>query len=632
MDSKSQRGQALSEFVILLTIIMGLCAGMIYVSRLLTLQYWTRQEARMTAFRYTWPARLGGVSPFMDMNSTRFGKPKVVRTSWYSRSVKRDYDLRFDMARNDQRQTMPTADPGIMLASNDSFVSKIKNVLTSPISMVDQAWALSQRFSAAESWENEERKVSRLEKSLHEILAETEFGKRFCAAMVRTLSKHGINGEDTFFSQAECHKDYEQAFALQLTKETRWRKMFADYGRLLERNWTEKEALIKVAEREAKTQFNTLFDAKVKGQLMRTLPYGGSRARHYTRHRNPAEAAETLQDSELVNSQVVDAMVTPMLLEARYRGGLEALNTVMQYTDMISSGSANVNATQEYLREMQRDGVLHEDLDDLSGGNDFRIRLEYAPIPASFTKAYTKLTDGVMYNVLAKDNNLQLEYIEQDNILAHTTYPVYRSFFSYLEGRMATREAARLEASFMLVDHPWHIPRQYGTYTNVHVGWGLFGGHRFRQQRIKFRELGGEYDDMEAVTEEGILRRRTYGLWLVPSKPSKLAAGLASITGSEAISTAIDGLALADNFTTFGKDALAAVMGNPELGVFKDINSAINDLPQLVPFNFTPPVLPAVRPQVYPWSTELSNDRLMGGNRGLSDYENEQRAHLNNNP
>ncbi|MCC6932490.1 MAG: hypothetical protein IT292_04455 [Deltaproteobacteria bacterium] len=621
-----QRGQAMSEFVILLMLIMGLCAGMIYVSRLQTLQYWTRQESRMLAFRYTWAARQGGIDPFISMAPRRFGKPKVVITSGYARYVNIDEDFRFDLARNTHSFQQE-------ISNDTSTAFAFSKALKESLSFVNEAVAFNDYFSPSESWENELRKPGKMESAFKEILTETKFGERFCSAMRQTVDNYGSSASETFFATAECPKDYDQAFALQLSKEIRWRKFFNAYGRLIDHKRAPEGALQEAAEAEIKAQFNLLFDTKIKYQFRGLSSYGGSRARPFRHFSQPEEALDALTNAEFNNRELVEDATQAMLQEARYRGGREALETVAQYAEMVSNASLNPNIQQEYLRERQRDHILHEDLYESSNGSDFRIDFQYLPIPPDLTKAYSKLSDGLMYNVLTKDEGLQREQIETSDIIAVTRFPIDKSFFSYLYGRMATRDT-QLQASFALVDQPWHISRQLGRI----VGWRrwprhwFFGGRRASPvYGYDYRELGGEYDSMDSDTEEGILRRRTYGLWFMPSRPGKLAEGIAAIGGLD-LGVMSGALNSVDTVVSFGKDTLAAVLGDPGLAPFRTMGEVLNQLPELVRFNIVPPVLPVARPQVYPWSVEMQDDQLMGESRNLDDYASEQRQHFDNEP
>src|SRR5262245_12400574 len=55
--SSHSSGQAMVEFVILLIVIMALCSGMLYCTRLLSADYWAQQEARYLAFEQEWAPR-----------------------------------------------------------------------------------------------------------------------------------------------------------------------------------------------------------------------------------------------------------------------------------------------------------------------------------------------------------------------------------------------------------------------------------------------------------------------------------------------------------------------------------------------------------------------------------------------
>src|SRR5690349_10274759 len=77
-------GQAMVEFVILLTIIMIMISGMLYFFRLHLYQFWAQQEARYLAFEQTWvPAGYyashgGGPDSLLQGTADTFMRPGVV--------------------------------------------------------------------------------------------------------------------------------------------------------------------------------------------------------------------------------------------------------------------------------------------------------------------------------------------------------------------------------------------------------------------------------------------------------------------------------------------------------------------------------------------------------------------------
>src|SRR6187402_783898 len=92
---RDEDGQAMVEFVIILIIVMAVCAGMCASIRLLTYQFWARQEARFLAFEQVWSA-----DEFYNDNNqdpvdlldagTDIGRPPIVTNRDHTRDANDD--------------------------------------------------------------------------------------------------------------------------------------------------------------------------------------------------------------------------------------------------------------------------------------------------------------------------------------------------------------------------------------------------------------------------------------------------------------------------------------------------------------------------------------------------------------
>ena len=204
-------GQAISEFVILLTIMMILCAGMIYVNRLLTFQFWAAQEARITAFRSTWPATIGMLSiepQELTANRPQLRPPKYVSQSIPWRGVQRTGNLDSIWASleptvnnsGDNGFPKENSDTPILIAkSKDSiWTRKTSDWLNNTFSFVNIAYAFrGDEIIREDSWEFEENKQSELEKGYVNLLTKASFGKRFCLAMSKAIDQSGLPSKQT---------------------------------------------------------------------------------------------------------------------------------------------------------------------------------------------------------------------------------------------------------------------------------------------------------------------------------------------------------------------------------------------------------------------------------------------------
>jgi hypothetical protein len=168
--------------------------------------------------------------------------------------------------------------------------------------------------------------------------------------------------------------------------------------------------------------------------------------------------------------------------------------------------------------------------------------------------------------------------------------------------RRFNTENIRLRSRFFLITQPWHIDRRVD-------GTG------------DYRELGGQLDTVNDSTDEGVLRRRVAGFWLVPTPANGLVEPFLDVAGLEGVSSLLSTVDVLSG-------ALAVIK---ELLVENPLNKIFNAIKEIPGFNSLEPPLPewpAVRPQAYPGSNEIEGDKLMAGSgdgRTFQDYIDEQR-------
>ena len=250
--------------------------------------------------------------------------------------------------------------------------------------------------------------------------------------------------------------------------------------------------------------------------------------------------------------------------------------------------------------------MLHADMKDprerpLAGilGDPFSLPLRSFPLPPDFTPLFGGLYEGLMGNVLAKERKLRGPLIEQANKSVQVDYYADNGLFGAARRRFNT-EGRVLSSRFYLVTQPWHISRQ------DNLG--------------RFRELGTQNDRMSGQTEEAMLRKRTFGLWLFPCGLTDLLAPLTNLID-------IDLGSAGETFDASLCFVKSLTADNNPLQVL-DYLSFLEG----VGIDLTFPEWPAVRPAAYPGSIEMTGDRLTGTERNFVDYLEEQKAFIDREP
>jgi hypothetical protein len=212
------------------------------------------------------------------------------------------------------------------------------------------------------------------------------------------------------------------------------------------------------------------------------------------------------------------------------------------------------------------------------------------------TKSFPGAFQGVMRNVLSADSGSIDSAI--DNSVLHSQVTV-SGMGSALEGLpLRGRADQDLTSELYILSDSWDINRQDGS---------------------NWRSLGSEDSTFHDSDDEGMLKRRTIGLWMLPSNLVALLEPMTDLFPSELRSTVTAMNGPISHGLTIIKEFFAG--DNP----LNKILEAIHSLPvigQIVDIEL--PQWPAVRTSAYPGSTEMNGDKLTGKVRNFNDYVKEQ--------
>lgn len=628
--SLGAKGQAMTEFVILLIAIMTMCAGMLYVSRLLTFQYWAQQEARLIAFEQTWHAHSAYTDPATDPIENLDDGPKYRRP----RAVERLQDDANKQLNNDGDVTDLTGfwaklnlfdfkpakeeenQPQIMLAKRARSIwsRRTDELFDGEFSLVSTAFASQGVFGPGERggdvWMDDDLppKIKRavehsvkLERGMQRVLEMRGFGDSFCAAMTGFMERRGLSEQNSEFSSDDCGRRYNRDFGMHLAHNVDFQNLFRDFGYQLEGGFGEREALQVALEQEISGQFYSFFDTTVRAAMIGAIPYIVAQRLDY----------DFIEDSQYVLDLITDA---------RYMGSSVAVTTIAGDLATLSVLPPGSNADDEFEFEQTVNEVLHHDAADFFGSyapgvdNGFFLNPFYLPVPPYFGQVAGSLQSGLMLNVLSNEDGGFLSVgdditdtlVHQSNKEAIVEYPAQNGLFPAAIRRWGGDRTLR--ARFYLVTQPWHITRREGPFGD-------------------FREKGGQFDEYDEETEEAMLRRRVGGLWLLPSDLTAMMEPITDLLPGElgGVVNVFEGVG------GFLEEIITFVKNNP----LNDILNFLADLPGIGAIVPTFPEWPSVRPGAYPNSEELTgndgegSDELMGESRDFDDYIKEQK---NNDP
>jgi len=641
-----QDGQALVEFVIILIFIMAMCAGMITMIRLLGFQFWAQQEARYIAWEQTWashdfysdPAN----EPIAKLGDSRFfGRPDIVSDRNSQKNVRDDQGLPELLSwlapAATEKSKLDTLigetsdeDAAVMLAKNTVPAEELNaqqlnaekpwwkgkssewfapgGSIDRAFSAVSTAYASVERTIRSEKTELDpqdalpevEERVGnyrdRLEPKIRNFLIQADVGPKVCDGL-RTFSRRNGDPAELFaFRQPDCSAKVEEGLAHEIAYGIDIKDFFRGYEQFMQGGLTSGGALEVSVREEVASGFYSFFDTLVSGARALAIP-------------------ELTAGKISAGASLVDGSVTRMLGDARYIGSSIAIGIILaQGASITAQSPASQDANAELNFENSVNGMLQTDAADVIpglGDLPFFLGPQYLPVPPTFGAVAPGLQNAIMKNLLSQseDDELRDTEIENSNKLVEVTYDAAGGLVKLGSDRIRGAEAARLTGRYYLVTQPWHLKRRQD-------GTGAY------------RQKGTQTDTAGDETEEAVMRRRVLGLWLFPSDPAALLEPVSLIPGLGALAPVFQAFEPLGDFISIVK---RFVTDNPLF----DIAQALSEIPVIGDLIPVPPVWPAVRPDAYPGSVEMTGndpddpDKLMNEVRNFSDYVTEQR---NNNP
>ena len=586
------QGQAMAEFVIILFLVMILASGMLYASRLLTFHFWAQQEARYVAFEQTWSAEMhyqDTDAPIENLeNSSLFRRPLVIDRLDSDKSIEGDGDL-----------------SGLLAYAEDELIDEsepVKQVAslwqTRSSAWLDRFHFIQEAYASLNSSENTSRQSlvipsegplpqsqeigDAVESLVEKILFRGNFGGKFCTALARLAKGHEQTLIESQMSGKTCAQRQTESFAQHFGKTFNMSDAFVNYADKLEFGFEPGLALENTVREIVANQYFSWFDSRVRNAF-------------------PA-APSTVEDGFTeISLELLSGMV---LNEGEYIGSLIAMGV---FSDEILSIAGSSSGNQNWQVEKQLEDEMNEVLladasDPLSWGawselaDGFSLDLEYLPLASIALKPMMgNLFESLGRNIFDQEEGLHDLLIDESNKVARIDYDAEAGLFSAARRRFRTSNR-RLTSRFYLITQPWHITRRESA----------FG---------PFRGVGGEEDSTSAITEEGMLRRRGFGLYLVPSRMFELLTPMTDLVPG------LDNL----NGVFQGVDSVLSEVKEFVLGdVLNSIRDALRVLDSLLGIDFVPPEFPPVHPLVYPDTEELVGDRSAGEARNFQDFVDEQ--------
>lgn len=580
---KKESGQAMVEFVIFLIVIMALCIGMLTVSRLLSFQFWAQQDARYLAYEQTWAAQEyynnSGEQP-LDLHDQGldYGGPKQLP--------------RIDSTRKVDEGTSASSIIAWLFQEEVNPLEKTKEQLE----LVNTAYARSEEknsFSKLLKLKNVEISTNEKIEKAKEFLEKAEFGKRACRSLRSFEAQKQIGLMKAF---DDCESEINDNFAKRIASNFNIKVFFEQINQRIKNGVEPKKAIRDTILLEATEQYFSLFDNKVKQAMLDSN-------------------AELTQDVINAENSFNDPSVNKMIKEARYRSSADAVQGVIDVSIGLSDPD-NPNAAREEREHAVNIGsYLFNEAEEEFDDTAYDFNLSYLPVPWSFGKEGIQMQESVMSNILGgftepgfspDDDDLRDSVIKKSARGVEVNYKAKGGLFPAAATWLSSSTNVQLTARHFLITQPWHITRRNGLGA--------------------YRSKGTQMDNVDDPTEEGLLKRRTFGLWVYPSELTELLSPILGMVGLGDIGSAMEELEPFDDVLNETKKQLVK---NP----FRTLVDALNQIPvidQMVP---DLPEFPAVRPDAYPKSKELegnspgSPDRMVQGkDRKFKDYIEEQRT------
>ncbi len=590
MGQPSERGQAMVEFALMLIVFMAVCTGMLYLNRLLNIQFWAQQEARFIAFEQTWAPRsyYGGYGPAVEKTITggeELHRPRIINQLDKTDNVTDDGGLPDLISQADQLRSplRRRADETVMLARNSIWHEH------------SSAWlARNRRLSefvstafASENMETDgqlraqvrppnppvspegvlEDNLIPVQQGFERIFDTSGFGERFCAKAAVVAKAHGRRG----LIGASCARAVTQGFSAHLARTADFPEIYREIGFQLQSGFEADDAVEIAFEKAVAQGFYSFFDhAVVAGYAL---------------------GDEAIDDAEVDAATVLgSAEYSTLSSELRYIGSTEAIKSIGSALNSVSGGAKDRHPFQQQQFEKGLNDILHAE----AGESKFLLPVSWLPIPPTLKPVFGNLFNGVMSNVLSNEPALEAALVEDSNRSVLVTYNSEDAFSQPYRRRFNVGHNIR--SRFYLVTEPWHITRRVSANGD-------------------YRDLGDQDDSMDDDTEEGILRRRVTGLYLFPSHMFAMLSPITGlIPGIDSVTSVLQGV---DGIIG---DVKSFVLDNP----LQDAAYWLQELPVLNTIDFTLPRWPAVRPQAYPATTEIQGDLLTTSSRNFQDYIKEQ--------
>lgn len=613
------RGQGMVEFVLLLFVIMALCTGMLASMRLLTFQFWAQQEARYIAFEqtsaphsfYTDPEN----EPIGDLdNGEPLGRPKIVSDRNADKTVEDDgasSGILASLREGLFERSQPEAP--VLLARNDSIWSRRSKDWFTGGSSLDESFSIVKTAVASqidvptvegiqsitpdappEEEDAAPSSAERLEFAVERILQHAEFGERFCEAIGAITRQYGQSEFGRRLAGGEgCADRMSKKFAQHLVSNVEIMELYKDYDYRLQQGLFSGEdagdALQAVIRDEVGNQFYSFFDTISRASRTAALPF-------------------LIAQSVEFGADLADSSVSQMISQLRYVGSSIAVSGIIGAAAVLGASTFADFSPQEVIdRENDFNDLLHVDADTaVPGGIAFFLGPQALPLPPTWGAVGMSMQEGVMQNVLFEDDDLIDPLIENSNKMVEVSYRAQGGLFNLATQKVRGVEDAVLTSRFYLITQEWHIPRRVSANGD-------------------YREKGTQTDLIDEETEEGILRRRVSGLWFFPSDISSMLEPLSFIPGLGFLQPVFDAIEPVGEILGTLKSFL--LVDNP---IFNLINT-LNEIPVLNLIVPDIPAWPAVRPDAYPGSEEMTSndpdepDKLMGSDRNFKDYVDEQR-------
>lgn len=581
-QGKKQNGQAMLEFVIFLTVIMALCIGMLVSARLLNFQFWAQQDARYLAYEQTWVAQEyynnTGEEPIdLHQNGISYGGPKQLNRI---NSIK--------------RESIGERASSILAWLFEEKVDVLEQGNES-LSLLNTAYAREFGSKKTEKMlfnQIKNIKQTKLEKDLVGFLEKVNFAKKVCKNLKIFSEKKKIDLMPIF---SHCEQNLNSDFAKQLVKKLDFKKLFEQYKSRLENGEKPLSAIKDSVRLEMTEQYYSLFDNKVKEARVDAIE-------------------EIFNGFEKAEDSFADSSVNKMIDQARYVSSAEAVQGIIDVSvDAFSPLEAD-SASKERSHAAYFGLFLFDNFREQFEEDAYDFNFSYLPVPRSFGKEGIRMQEVVMSNILGgfteeglnfNDDDLRDSIIDHSGKYIEVNYRAKQGLFPAAAKWLSSSREVELTAKHYLITQPWHITRRKG------LG--------------EYRGKGTQDDSVDEATEEGILRRRTFGLWLYPSEFTSFGSPIFNLAGLGEISSVLEVFEPLDFLLNEIKKGLVK---NP----FRTLVDALNSVPVIDKMVPELPQFPAVRPDAYPKSEELSGNQpgtpdkmIQNKEREFQDYIEEQR-------